>query len=121
MRAQGITPAFHGALLVVIVGVWAAVEFFGLPLGGAVLSALGGGNLIIVSIVLVAALLLMLGGGLWVAMALLCAGFLGMALTGRPVGNARSESLCGGGHDRWRPRGRRGRAPDRRSVPLWRA
>jgi len=92
----GITPWLHLVLLVAGLGVWAAIEIFDVPIGAAVRSLFDGAGLFVVAGILVATLLLLLGGGVWVAISLLAAGFIGMALfTGRPVGTLMATTVWG--------------------------
>lgn len=88
-------PVVHFLLLIAAVGVWAGVEFFDLPLADLMRRTFADGSLIILSVVLLAATFLLLGGGVWVALALLAAGFIALALTGRPVGNLMASTIWG--------------------------
>ena len=92
----GFTPWLHLILLVAGLGVWAAIEIFDVPIGAAVRSLFDGAGLLVVAGILIAALLLLLGGGVWVAVSLMAAGFIGMALfTGRPVGTLMATTVWG--------------------------
>ena len=91
----GPLQAIHLVLLCLALGLWIAIEFFGLPAADVMRSLFADGSLLVLSVVLLAVTLLMLGAGLWVAMALLAAGFIALALTGRPVGNLMASTIWG--------------------------
>ena len=95
-KRLGITPWIHLVLLIAAIAVWIAVEIFDLGIAEIVRGAFQGTGLIVIGLVLVAAMLTLLGMGVWVAVSLLGAGFVGMAVfTGSPVGNNLASNIWG--------------------------
>jgi C4-dicarboxylate transporter DctM subunit len=82
-----VTPWLHAVLFIAGITLWAIIEFADTGIASAVRGATRGGGLFFVTIVLVVTLLVLLGNGVWVAIALMGTGFVGMAFfTGSPVG-----------------------------------